>query len=64
MDQYNLCDIVRFVLSHMWLPVSCVLHGSGTQIQSIQLKSGPYLVFTKKYPFVYLISTKICGEIL
>ena len=33
-------------------------------IQSVQLKSGMYLVFTKKYPFVRLISAKICGEIM
>ena len=33
-------------------------------IQGVQLKSGMYLVFTKKYPFVRLISAKICGEIM
>jgi len=32
-------------------------------VQNVQLKSGPYLVFTKQIPFVHLISTKICGEI-
>jgi len=31
-------------------------------IQGVQLKSGPYLVFNKK--LLYLISAKICGEIL
>jgi len=31
-------------------------------LQGVQLKSGPYLVFTKKYPFVHLISGEICGD--
>jgi len=33
-------------------------------VQVVQLKSGLYLVFIKKCPFVHLISAKICGEIL
>jgi len=33
-------------------------------IQGVQIKSGLYLVFSKKSPFVHLISAKICGEIL
>ena len=31
-------------------------------VQNVQLKSGPYLVFTKKYPFVHLIIAKICRD--